>query len=178
MIYTLTGAPGSGKQDVAEKLRSFLNEGTCADDCFEIAQDLALDLQDTEYREFGFLADYREELQLAVWRATRLYKDQNLILTHSLLDNVAYSGLRLQALLEHDSTNQAEMARWGIVFDASLQMLVDAKNPELPVYLVPYTGDDEDSHDLENALRDVILTLELRYIEVDPEAGVDTWISN
>jgi hypothetical protein len=65
----------------------------------------------------------------------------------------------------------------GVVFDAALQMIIDGRKIDQLLF-IPYTGEDQDSLDLDAALRDVIRTLALPYTEIDAEAGVDTWISN
>lgn len=174
MIYIIAGAPGTNKQQVADKLRDFLNEGECADTCYEVVEDM------TARHDFTFLSDYREDLLLSAHRATRLVRDRNLIFTHTLLDSLAYAGVHVQDLFKNDQANAPDIARWSIVFDASLQMLVDSFNPvsDHGVLLIPYTGDDETSRDLDGALHEVLDTLELRYTEIDTEAGAGEWISN
>jgi hypothetical protein len=108
MIYVLAGAQGTNKLSVAEKLRAFLNEGECVDGCFSTVLDPAIQ---TDY-VVGFLADYRDELHLAVTRARKPSRDLNLIFTHSLLDNLAYAGVRLTGLFDQDPANTHEIARW------------------------------------------------------------------
>jgi hypothetical protein len=166
VIYQLLGAPDTNKQDIAEKLRAYLNEG------YDIVQDLALDYPNGD---FGFLADYREELLLAVHRATRSVKDQDLILTHSLIDSVGYAGLKVKDLLEQDDTNP-DVIRWGATFNVILQMLMDGFKVDHLLY-IPYEGDDSNSIDLDAALVDILDTLDMDYTEIDPSEEAAKWIS-
>jgi hypothetical protein len=169
MIYQLVGAPDTGKEQVALSLRAFLNEGEC-EDCFDYdPKRLTL-----AHEQGGYLTDYRSELLIAANRATAP-ADRNLVLTHSLIDSVAYVGLQVKALLEEDDTNP-DVIRWGTTFNACLQMLVDSKQPDRVLYL-PYEGDDDKARDLDEAIQDVLDTLEISYTEINPSEEVATWIS-
>jgi hypothetical protein len=171
VIYQLIGAPDTGKQEVAEKLRSFLNEGECAEGCFDIFSDTT-----NLGGDFGYLTDYRLELLVAAERATRVPSDANKIHTHSLIDSVAYVGLQVKAFLESDETNP-DAIRWSTAFNACLQMLIDSKEPDRVFYL-PYEGDDDKARELDEAIQDVLDTLEIPYTEINPSEEVATWVSN
>lgn len=169
MIYTLVGAPGSRKKETAEKLRDFLNEGECADSCFYIALDVA------NSETGGFLADYRMELMVATLRACKKANDDNVIFTHSLIDSTAYAALRLTGLINEDQNNPT-LNMWGVTFDACLGMLVDGWKSDVTFYL-PYSGDDPDSKDLDQALHDMLDELPIRFKEIDPDDEVGNWLS-
>lgn len=169
MIYQLIGAPGTDKERIANDLRCFLNEGEC-ENCFKI-------VVEPEREDLGFLADYRSEIHLATTRAINTVgKDQNLIAKHSLLDSVAYVGLHVKDLLEEDQNNQ-DAIRWMSVFNVALQMLIDGKQPDRRLY-IPYEGEDQNSIDLDEALQDILVTLELDYTEIDPSEEAAKWISS
>ena len=168
MIYTLVGAPGT-KEDVALRLREFLNEGECADSCFKIVQDEAHESTG------GFLADYRVELMLATQRACKKANDDNVIFTHSLVDSTAYAALRLSGLLNEDP-NSPNLPMWGVTFDACLGMLIDGWKSDVTLF-VPYKGEDEDARDLSKALTDILDSLPINYTEIDPDAEVGTWLT-
>lgn len=169
MIYTLVGAPDTGKETVANNLRSFLNEGEC-DNCFQI-------VADPEREDLGFLVDYRSELHIAATRAINTVgKDQNLIFKHTLIDSLAYAGLHVKDLLEEDLSNP-DVLRWSVVFNSTLQMLVDSKQPDHILY-IPYKGEEQNYIDLDDALQDVLVTLEIPYTEIDPSEEAATWTTN
>jgi hypothetical protein len=171
MTYTIVGAPGSGKRDVAEKLRAFLNEGECADSCFYIVPDEVERNPD----DYGFLADYRSELYLASGRATFRSIHQNIIFTHSLIDNVVYTAMRVSDMNNIDPTNP-RLLMLGVTFDACLGMLIDGRQSDVTLYL-PYKGEDEDAQILDGALTDTLDSLKIVYTEIDPSTEVGTWIT-
>lgn len=160
MKYVIVGAPGTGKRKVAEKLEAHLKDS------------LAIHFIDQD-PDLGFLADYREELLLAAQRAT--YSSSDLIFYHSLIDSMSYTSLRLTGLMNHDPTNQSEIGRWSIVFDACLSMIVDGYKADKTLY-IPYQGDDQDSKDLDEALRATLESLKIDHTIIDPDTEVDTWL--
>lgn len=160
MIYTIVGVPGTGKWDIARKLSAKLDIDTIANRNVE---------------EGGFLADYRQELYIATSRALVTFKPR--IEFHSLIDSVAYTSLRLSSIL-NENPNSPVLGAWGITFDACLQMLLDGYTDDHLTLFIPYTGDDSDCRDLDEALRATLKTLQIKHQVIDPEAEVDTWISN
>jgi hypothetical protein len=163
MKYIIVGAPGTGKEDIAMKLQKETNLGATSG--WFPGGEIPI----------GFLADYRTELYLASSRAISTTED--IILWHSLIDSVAYASLRLTGLINFDSTNQQEMGRWGIVFDACLSMLTDGYNSDLTLY-VPYKGDDQDSKDLDEALNATLNSFDIPFKTIDPQAEAGTWLSS
>ena len=160
MKYVIVGAPGTGKEEVGRKLW------------------VKTDIEPVNVKtdDIGFLADYREELSLATSRALFPGDDPS-IQYHSLIDSVSYAALRLTGLLNYDRENQEEIARWAVVFDACVIMLNDGYDADTTLY-IPYKGDDQDSKDLDEALRATLDAVPIAYKVIDPEAEVDTWISS
>jgi hypothetical protein len=79
-------------------------------------------------------------------------------------------------LLEFDQSNP-DVLRWGTAFNAALQMLIDSKQPDHILYL-PYEGDDDSARDLDEAIQDVLDTLDIPYTEIKPSEEAATWVSN
>lgn len=169
MKTIIVGAPGTNKQKIAKRLWDFYDED------YLIDPDYNHDFFDLDERTFGFLVDYREELLLAAFRSTR-DDSGNMIYTHSLIDSMAYSTLRLSDSLNSATVSQIEIARWGVTFDAILSMLTDGFKADQVLY-ISYRGDDQDSKDLDEALKATLDKLEISHSVIDPSDEVSKWLS-
>jgi hypothetical protein len=119
------------------------------------------------------MADYRTELWLASARA--MYHGYEGIVWHSLIDSAAYVSLRLAGII-NVAPDDLQIRRWYTTLDVILLMLMDGYNADHTLYL-PYQGDDEDSQDIDGAIRDALATVPIPHKEIDPDDEVDNWLS-
>ena len=62
----------------------------------------------------GFLSDYRSEILLASYRACHMVKNDNMIYTHSVLDNLAYALSIVSLKIQNDTIDEqwTEAFKW------------------------------------------------------------------
>lgn len=107
MIIALMGAPGSGKARLASAAKTQME--------FEIIEDCCYTIPDRFDVPVGMMADYRTEVYLAYQRIFQLHslrkREGRFILTHSLVDSVAYTTLKADDLIRTSSPMEASL-RW------------------------------------------------------------------
>lgn len=107
MIIALVGAPGSGKAQLASVAKTEMG--------FEVIEDRCYTIPDRFDVPVGMMADYRTEVYLAYQRIFQLHslrkRKGRFILTHSLIDSVAYTTLKADDLIRTNSPMEASL-RW------------------------------------------------------------------
>jgi len=172
MKIVLVGAPDSGKFNVSDKLAAYFDEKKNPESIWA-ACEIDIDMGD---EDGGFLYDYREELRLAVTRATSA-SDTATVSHHSLIDSNSYTVVRLLDLVNQDPTNSREIERWFNVLGIVSIMLEDGYKADHTLYL-PYLGSDSNYSDLDKALFATLKEYEIPYREIDPLGEVETWITD
>jgi hypothetical protein len=142
MRVVLVGAPDSGKNSVAQELikqnlvqKSLGHPVEILDPYLEVA--------------VGELADYRVEVLLAARRAF-LQAEEDVVFTHTSVDNIAYAAQRASTLL-HIDEGSPEAATAAAVLKLVADMFIDSFRGDVIIFL---TGNDgtEYGQELENLL--------------------------
>jgi hypothetical protein len=142
MRVVLVGSPDSGKSSVAKHLiqenlvqKSLGHPSEILEPYTEVA--------------VGELADYRVETLLTARRAF-LQAEEDVVFTHTSVDNVAYAAQRASTLLSIDE-GSVEATIAAVVLRLSTDILLDSFRGDIVIFL---TGNDgtEYGQDLENML--------------------------
>lgn len=153
MRIILTGAPGSGKSQKASLLASSL---TPEFSLTPIGSEL-----DTEH-EVGQLADYRQELSMAMTRTIDHLEKDDVILYSSLLDSMAHSGARLTRIVTNQNVSDDEQLRWMLTSQIIAALLLDSFKHDL-IFFVPGNDGTEFSKMVEIAIEKLLLEMQIGY---------------
>lgn len=169
MIYGIVGAPGTGKEVIAERLSDHLDIPASSGQF--PGQEVLLGLQ----------ADYRTELSIAagraIWQQLYAAEGRDFIFWHTLIDSLAYSYVRFTAMHLSDSVSDMTYGRWGMVCTSVAMMAEDSRWPDLFLY-IPYRGDDDNSKRIDASLVDALRVYEQKYTCIDPRETPKTWLTS
>jgi hypothetical protein len=130
MRIVLVGAPGAGKKELAQSLSNTL-------DCSVYQTGFESDGE----TPVGMLADYRNELRMAIDRARAHLESENCIFVTSLLDSIAYSTYRTESLLRNEAPREL-IQRWILVSDVITMLASDSFEYDL-LFFVPLIPDED-----------------------------------
>lgn len=126
----------------------------------------------------GFLNDYRDELKLATtrvnwgkepWCSTIFASDKNIVLTHSLLDSVAYTTVRLYHMVNSGSVSEMEQLRWVQTLNINTLLLFDSL-PICPIIFLRGNDGESFSEDLESVFSIILNEWNFPHLELtNPE---------
>lgn len=157
MRIVIVGAPDTGKEELAKDLSQVLS---CGYDLGLSAAGIPWNTLDRDGYQLGRNADYRVEVKLAVDRvfAVAAYDKQvwHGIYTHTLLDSVAYSTLRLLSFQEKE-TSQYMADKWVFTTGIIGAMMRDTFKAD-HIFFLP--GGDEE---IEEALKATLEISDLEY---------------
>lgn len=158
MRIVLAGAPDTGKLNLANAI------------CKQYSLGLETGVVIPKTYVLGRQADYRVELKLASDRAfvSQQHKTQawHHVYTHSLLDSVAYSTLRLLDFREKDAT-QYMIDKWIMTTGVIAAMMRDTFEHDHLLFL---TGGDKEISEM---LVTVMDSAELKYTILDQDKDVN-----
>lgn len=163
MRIVLVGAPDTGKEKLANELSQILS---CPYDAGLSAADISWNTLDFKGYELGLNADYRVEVKLAVDRAFSIqaYDRQvwHVVYSHTLLDSVAYSTLRMISFQEKESS-QYIVDKWMFTTGVIGAMMRDTFKAD-HIFFLP--GGDEE---IEKALQMILDMNDLEYTVLDDD---------
>lgn len=153
----LVGSTGTGKGDLALQLAAKFH--------LDIQQGLPPFEVDPA---IGELADYRMEVFLAVARVMNQSQPSwHTVYTHTLVDSMAYPGVRLQTLLNSDLLTPDDELRWNLTLHTNALMAHDSFASDQVLFLPGNDGTDF-SRRLEEALKIVLEEMNTKYVVLDP----------
>jgi hypothetical protein len=170
MRIVLVGAPGSGKEDLANAILAALVErGTPGIGPVGDAQEIVSSMG----YAVGPIADYRTELLVAVDRAfemTVLGDDIDAVYTGTLLDNVAHTLVILSAGINSGAFSQGEALRWDLTSQLAYGMMIDSFKADHVFFL----GGGES--DLAEFYPELLSQVQVDYVELgdDPLDRLET----
>lgn len=121
-VVVLCGAKGAGKSELLDELGKQYN------------------VTKTHDEEWDRLADYRDELLLALHRSDITLSSE--FHESSLIDSVAYAATRLTYIINEGIGTEDDLARWEIVLHASARLLRDSVLPDAYIYVPGNDGED------------------------------------
>lgn len=112
----------------------------------------------------GELADYRMEMYIAAGRVFFHLRTlpMPMVLSHSLIDSVAYGATRLYNIINAGITDQDEIIRWQVALDASSRLLIDSYSADHTIFIEGNDG-TEFGKTLEEALRETVIQFGIEY---------------
>jgi hypothetical protein len=167
MRFVLVGAPDTGKAKIIREVSErSTHRVSYSDSMYSSQADYAV----------GYLADYRMELALAVERVFQAADDlginSHVIYSHSLLDNVAYSAIRLISLRD-GGASEYTLEKWRALVTIIAVMCRESFKSDHIFFL---HSDDEEQATLENALLTVLDSFNLDFTTLDgtEEENIET----
>lgn len=165
--FQLVGTPGTNKSKVANKL---------AADYF--TQKLSVWGESSLWPQFsatGFFADYRAEMLVAARRSTRLHtSDMATIYTHSLIDSLSYSLIRLDTQV-NSGASEKTLETWALTMGLIGCMFRDTFKADEIFFLMADFDPETDQAKIQETLGFVLDGYEVSYtiLDADSETVVD-----
>lgn len=166
--FVLVGAPGTNKQKIADEL---------ARDYFTEKLAVAGKVFPAHYA-LGLLADYRAENMLMSQRATVLHSvEMPVLYTHSLIDSLTYSLLRVDNQQRHQNVSAKMAETWALTMGMAGVMLRDTYKADETFFLMADFDPEEsyESFKIQETLGFVLDGYEINYqiIDANTETAID-----
>jgi hypothetical protein len=147
----IAGSTDSGKLELADAIRKELPHLSTVREVGE-GHDFAV----------GDLADYRVEAWLASNRTIKQLETDNIIMTHSILDNIVYTSIRLHRGLTNQTLDQSSTLALSSMLATFMFFLLDSFKHDVLFFL---PTDDEQSA----VFVDLLEEADLSYIVLDDD---------
>jgi len=171
MRIILVGAPNSGKEDLAIELADLLSIDKLTFRRIKEGHTMILD----EPLAYGLDADYRTETLVAIERTFDMQRKDSCVFTHSLIDSVAYSALRLQRMLDWGGVRDETLMTWACTAQQNGNLLRDSFRHDFVFFLTKDydTKKEKEQIILQESLEEVMDAFEIPFIELHNIQGDD-----
>jgi len=164
--FVIVGAPDTNKEKISDELardffteQLFVHSGLFGKEPY-----------------LGMLSDYRVDTLIMAQRATLLHRvDRPTLYTHSLIDSLAYSLVRVDNQQTHQNVSLKQQETWALTMGLAGVMLRDTfKADEIFFVVGDFDPDTQyDNAKLEQTIGFILDGYEMNYHVIEPENAVD-----
>lgn len=167
----IVGAPGAGKDAIRLELLNFKYSQSEIKQAYHIHWFGSPAIKSLDDPAVGELADYRQELTIAVSRMQQainqqyVIKNSHAIFTHTLLDSLAHATARLYRMVNSGSVSDLELLRWEQTLQTISLIFMDSFKVD-PIIFLPGNDGKPFSVDVEEALRILLKDWQIPHLEL------------